>query len=59
MVDAVERPRDMVTGLAKGFAFITFKDPGIVDLIVSLNQFAHGRCQNYLTSISSDYDSGA
>ena len=34
MVDAVERPRDMVTGLAKGFAFITFKDPGIVDLIV-------------------------
>ena len=34
MVDAVERPRDMVTGLAKGFAFITFKDPGIVDMIV-------------------------
>jgi hypothetical protein len=35
MVDAVERPRDMVTGLAKGFAFITFKDPGIVEMIVS------------------------
>jgi len=35
MVDAVERPRDMSTGMPKGFAFITFKDPGIVAKIVT------------------------
>ncbi|CAG5099746.1 Oidioi.mRNA.OKI2018_I69.XSR.g16665.t1.cds [Oikopleura dioica] len=35
MVDAVERPRDMNTGMPKGFAFITFKDPGIVAKIVT------------------------
>lgn len=50
MVDAVERPRDMVTGLAKGFAFITFKDPGIVEMIVSqrwltLNNGARIECK--------------
>jgi len=34
MVDAVERPRDQTTGMAKGFAFITFKDPAVVETIV-------------------------
>ena len=34
MVDAVERPRDQTTGMPKGFAFITFKNPTVVERIV-------------------------
>ena len=34
MVDAVERPRDQTTGMPKGFAFITFKNPSVVEKIV-------------------------
>jgi len=34
MVDAVERPRDQTTGMPKGFAFITFKNPAVVEQIV-------------------------
>ena len=53
MVDAVERPRDQTTGMAKGFAFITFKDPAVVETIVgqrwlTLPNGARIECKDWL-----------
>ena len=55
MVDAVERPRDQTTGMAKGFAFITFKDPAVVETIVgqrwlTLPNGARIECKDWLFS---------
>ena len=54
MVDAVERPRDQTTGMAKGFAFITFKDPAVVETIVgqrwlTLPNGARIECKDWLS----------
>ena len=60
MVDAVERPRDQTTGMAKGFAFITFKDPAVVETIVgqrwlTLPNGARIECKDWLFIILGFY----